>query len=397
MLVWETGTGKTVAACEWLKSEKRPKGPKLVACPKSIIGKWKDALKEWGVKDATVVSRDDVKKIDLSLYTSQVLDEAQDFASPLFEKKRAPSARAAAIYNNIKKNRDTHILLLTATPVRSTPWNIHTLAAYLRVFWELYDFRNEFFYLTDLYGHLHYEKRGGWQTKIRPYIESIADIVLLEECTDVPIETHQVEKIEWTKEDEKALKDQYLEPAAEWHARHRAENGKKKLDKVEEICDGYRKVIVVCYYREQIAEYEKKLGNDRQVFVLHGGVKDQDAVIKAAQEADDCIFIIQASMGSGFDADKFSVVLFASMSFRYVDYVQMKGRVKRIHNLHPVTFIHLLAGKCDRAIYKTIQANKDFDVHDYLKRAPGATEDEEEERAGRDSEDFGVVPLAPPF
>lgn len=397
MLVWETGTGKTVAACEWAKSKKRPAGRKLVACPKSIIGKWEKALKEWKVFYVDVVSRDEIKTIDLSKYQSLILDEGQDFASPLFDKKRPPSDRARVVYDWVKTHENGHILILTATPVRSTPWNIHTLGAYLRIFWDIREFRDEFFYLTDLYGHMHYEKVKGWQKLIRPYVESISDIVLMQDCVDVPQETHQVINIDWSKKHEEELKAQYLEPAAEWHARHRMENGDTKYKRLEDICDGYRKVIVVCFYRDQIDEYAKKLSKERLVFVLHGGVKDQDKVIQDAQDADDCIFIIQASMGSGFDADKFSVVVFASMSFRYVDYVQMKGRVKRIHNLHDVTFIHLLAGKCDRAVYDTIQNNKDFDVHDYLKRTPGSPKEKEKERAERDPDSFGVVPLAPPF
>jgi hypothetical protein len=132
--------------------------------------------------------------------------------------------------------------------------------------------------------------------------------------------------------------------------------------------DGYRKVIVVAYYREQIDDYVARIGDNRQVFVLTGSVKNQDAVIQDAREADDCVFIIQAQMGAGFDAGEFSVVIFASMSFRYVDYVQMKGRVKRINNLHENTFIYLLGGKNDQAVYNSIQQNKDFDVHDYLSK-----------------------------
>lgn len=68
-------------------------------------------------------------------------------------------------------------------------------------------------------------------------------------------------------------------------------------------------------------------------------------------------------MGAGFDASEFSIVIFASLSFKYVDYVQMKGRVKRINNLHENHFIHILAGKCDEAVYTAIMKGTDFDVH----------------------------------
>lgn len=367
LLVWETGTGKTVAACEWVKArQKRMRA--LVICPKAIVGKWERDLKEWGAS-ADVVSMSQLSKVHWDRYNALVLDEAQHFASPLFVAGR--SQRATLIYNFIRSKKDAHVLLLTATPVRSTPWNIHTLACYIGRYWDVKAFRGQYFYFTDMFGRWHWEKKTGWQKAIRPKVEEISDIVLMQDCVDVPVQHSQVINIPWTKADEKALDASYKEPAAEWHARHRAENGSTKFDVLQGILDGYRKAIVVCDYTSQIEDYAKWIGEDRQVFVLNGATKDQDKTIQEAREADDCIFIVQASMGAGFDAAEFSIVIFASMSFKYVDYVQMKGRVKRINNLHENTFIHLIAGKCDKGVYDTIQENKDFDVHDYLSKQRG--------------------------
>lgn len=369
LLVWETGTGKTIVACEWIKLRVPVKT--VVICPKAIIKKWQRDLKESGAV-ADVFSRDQIKKEDIKGYGCIVIDEAQDFASPLFNKDR--SERATIIYKRLRENPRINILLLTATPVRSTPWNIHTLAVYIGIFWDIQNFQRDFFYFTDMFGRFHWEKKNGWQKQIRPLVEEIADIVLMSDCVDVPKQHHQVQEIPWTKDQEDLLKGQgYQEPIQAWHARHRAENGHKKFKELEKIVNGYRKVIVVCHYRAQIEDYEKRLSSSRLVYTLTGDTKDQDKVIQEAREADDCIFIIQAQMGAGFDAGEFSVVVFASMSFRYVDYVQMKGRVKRINNLHENTFIHLLNGKNDVAIYDTIQQNKDFDVHEYINKSSRPT------------------------
>lgn len=362
LLVWEGGLGKSLAAIRWLKL--RPKHKGLVVCPKAIVDKWRRDLEEEGVK-ATVMSRDAIKVIDISKYNALVLDEAQDFASPLFSKQR--SARATKIYTHIKKNPKAHVLLLTATPVRSTPWNIHTLACYLNQFWPVPQFRNEFEYMTDMFGRMHYELVSDWRKRVRKYVEAIADIVLMQDCIDVPVQHHQVIHVPWTEKQEGTLGTLYLESSSEWHERHRAENGKEKLEVLKKLVNEYRKVIVVCHYTEQIRHYSEELGKDRQVFVLEGKTKDQDAVIQSAREADDCIFIIQAQMGAGFDAAEFSVIIFASMSFRYVDYVQMKFRVRRINNLHENIFIHLLGGKNDEAVYDTIQKGHDFNPHEYMK------------------------------
>lgn len=365
LLLWEMGTGKTLAACEWIK--KRRDRYTLVVCPKALVKKWVRDLEEAKVDPlrVLVLSRDEIKKHPIDACNALVLDEAQDFASPLFSKAR--SERATKIYTHIKKHPDTHVLLLTATPVRSSPWNIHTLACYVGKFWPVKPFREHFEYFTDLYGRWHYELRPDWRKKVRPYVESIADIVLLRDCADVPTQHEQVIKIPWTAKQENTLGEKYLEAAAEWHERHRAENGKEKLDALKELIGGFRKVIVVCYYTAQIKEYSTEIGKDRQVFALEGSTKDQDKVISEAREADDCVFFVQASMGAGFDASEFSVMIFASQSFKFVDNIQAKGRILRMNNLHENTYIYLLGGKCDKSVYDTIAAGHDFHPPSYLK------------------------------
>lgn len=363
LLLWETGLGKTRSGAEWLAQ--RPDKPGLVICPKAIVKKWMRELEEWGAI-ADVVSRDNVKKVDISKYRALVIDEAQDFASPLFIKGR--SQRTEVIYAHLHKYPETHVLLLTATPIRSTSWNYHTLATFIGHYVDWKAFQKKFFYLTDLFGRWHYEPVKSWRKDIRPYLESVADIVLARDCFDVPPQRHHVVDVEWTKDQEKALKTQMLEPAAEWHARHRAENSKEKFAQLDSMLSGYRKAIVVCYYRAQIDEYVKAIGGDRQVFVLHGGVKDQDAVIQEACAADDCVFFLQASMGAGFDASEFSVMIFASMSFKFVDHVQSLGRINRSNNLHENDYFYLLGGKNDKAVYDRIMQGHDFHPPSYMAR-----------------------------
>lgn len=361
LLLWEVGTGKSLAAIEWLKRRADKKA--LIVCPKAIVAKWKKDLASHGI-DADVATSDGVKKIDMAPYRALVIDEAHQFASPLFAAGR--SQRATKIYNFVKNTRDAHVLLLTATPIRSSPWNCHTLACYLGIFWDIRKFRDKFYYLTDMFGRMHWEPRKDWRKLIRPCIESIADIVLMSECADVPVQEHEVRTIPWTKAHADLLAAEYLEPAKEWHLRHRIEQGADKFNELKKILDGHRKIVVVCFYLAQIADYAERIGTDRQVFTLTGSTPDQGEVIREAQAADDCVFIVQAGLGAGFDLDTFSVMVFASMSFSYVHYTQMCGRIRRIHNLHANKYIYLLAGKADEAVYKTIMSGKDFDPIEYL-------------------------------
>ncbi|MHB8674624.1 MAG: DEAD/DEAH box helicase [Candidatus Limnocylindrales bacterium] len=361
LLLWEFGTGKTLAAIEWLKLRTERKA--LVVCPKALAARWRRDLAEAGII-ADVLTRDAVKTEDISSYKTIVIDEAHDFASPLFNKQR--SQRAAKIYLHIKNHPDTQVLLLTATPIRSTHWNIHTLACYIGHYWDVKKFRDEFEHMTDKFGRYHYEPDHDWRRRIRKYVELVSDIVLLRDCFDVPIQHEQVIKVPWTARQENTIGEMYLEPAKEWHERHRAENGLEKLAKLKELTDGYRKVIVVCYYTEQIASYSAEIGKERQVFTLQGSTKDQDAVITAAREADDCVFFVQASMGNGFDASEFSVMIFASQSFKFVDNIQTKGRILRANDLHENTYIYLIGGKTDQKVFDVIKLGHDFHPPSYL-------------------------------
>lgn len=358
VLIHETGLGKTVTAIEWLKL--RPKMKALVVCPKNIVKKWRKELERWGGK-ADVITRDEIKVTNISKYEALVIDEIQDFVSPLFTKQR--SQRATALYLHLKNHPDTHLLGLSATPIRSTPWNLHSLYCYMGKYWDVKKFREEFFYLTDMFGRYHYEPKADWRLRVRPYLEAVADIALMKDCIDVPLQTHEVIKVKETKHDKPK---HYTEPAARWHEMHRAEQSEEKWKKLKEIVDGHQKIMVVVYYREQIDDYVKRLGDERQVYAVHGGITDQESVIATAQASPDCVFIVQSGLGAGFDADSFSTMVFASQGYSYVSQVQMIGRIKRIHNLHENKYYYLLAGKCDRAVYNAMEQGKDFDPIKYM-------------------------------
>lgn len=380
LLCHEAGTGKTITALAWLSLRSQTKA--LVVAPLGVQKMWNDNLKEWNIK-ADVITSDAVKKVDLDKYKVLIIDEAQNFCSPLFSKSR--SQRVTAIYNFVKKNTDAHILCLSATPIRSHPENLHTLACFLGKYWDIKKFRDEFTHLTDMFGRLHREPNKDWRIKIRPYLESIADIVLMADCVDVPVHEHRVIETKWDKKNEQKLKEQYLEPSKEWHTRHRLEQSEEKWKELEKIIDGNRKVVVVCYYLEQIEDYKKRIGNERQVYIMTGSTKNQGQVVKDANDSDDCVLLIQSGLGAGFDLDKFSVMVFASMGFAFVHLVQMQARINRIHNLHKNQYIYLLGGKCDRGVKEQLDKGLDFHPPAYYNKdnesTPGTTPNIKEGRS----------------
>ncbi len=156
---------------------------------------------------------------------------------------------------------------------------------------------------------------------------------------------------------------------------HRLEQ-KPKPKEILKIASGYRKVIVVAHYTEQIDELEKALKKDRPVYVLDGRTKEAQDVITAAEEDPECFFIIQASVGAGFEVPSFACMIFASQGFSVRNYVQMKARIKRVNALKPVIYYYMLGGRADRTVYKNIEMGKDFVPSEYLNQIKKGKEHE---------------------
>ena len=353
LICHETGTGKTICAAVWLHDKRDANA--LVICPKRVVEKWKKELKDWDTK-ATVISKENFKKMEIKKWSALIVDEADEFASPLFLKSR--SQLSTSLYNLVKEYPDMPVLLLTATPVRSSPWNLHTLLCFIGVYVPWKEWRSRYFALQrrPFLTYMAWMAKSDWRQQIRLELEKHADIVLLKDCVAyLPEFTEEVVSVPSSP----FVGDVNWEPSAAFVAEHRHEQ-ENKAKEILEIANGYRKVMVVAYYREQIADLEKKLSKDRQTFVVHGGIKKQEEILKEANEADECFFIVQAGLGSGFDADSFSCVIFASQAYGVQKLVQMKGRTQRIHNLHDVKYIYLIGGRCDKAVKKSVDLGKDF-------------------------------------
>ena len=351
LLAWEGNTGKTLAGSEWLKLSNRDENP-LIVVPKRIKNKWKEATK--GL-NARILTKEEFKKTDVGHPSAFVFDEAHFAASPLFTRGR--SQLTTRTYELIKANPNMPVLLLTATPISSTPWNLHTLLCFRGVYIDWKKWRAEFFDLVRLpyLPRPAYMPKPDWRIKIRPYLIKYASIVLMSDVMELPPITE--EKVNLRQYD---FDQTQWESSAAFVARHRHEQT-HKAQTILELSEEYRKVIVVAHFREQIFELEKQLSRSRQIYVLHGGIDDQEAIIKQANEDDECFFIVQASIGVGFDAPSFNVMIFASMSYSYTNFRQMKWRVTRGNKIQPKQYYYLLAGKCDRAILKQVEKGKTFD------------------------------------
>jgi superfamily II DNA or RNA helicase len=191
-------------------------------------------------------------------------------------------------------------------------------------------------------------------------IDKYTSIALMGDMVDLPPETHEIIKLKPPDYEE----NEEWEPAKQFAEDHRLEQC-SKIPELQKVAKGYRKVVVIARYTAQIDDLKKKLGRERETFVLDGRTKDVGKTIADAEASSECYFIIQAQVGAGFEIPSFAVMIFASQSYGARDYVQMKARIKRINALKPLKYYYLQAGRCDKQIYKSVQQGLDYIPSEY--------------------------------
>ncbi len=353
ILAWEMRTGKSLPASIWIDDPKRA-GNTYIITPKQNKKDW-----EAFHTKATVLSKEEFKKLAPSIAppTAIVVDEAHYFGSALFQKGR--SQLASALYTLLKENPECHVLLLTATPVRQDAWSLHSLLCYIGIYYDWKEWQGIFFEKVKL-PFLRFPAwmpKSDWRSKIRIPLEKHCDIVSLKDCVEyLPPATSEIIKIK---------QKPYKRPVDEvvtWTHEHRHEQQGKGA---EILKLGYKKLIVVAHFTEQIDALAKELSEEKLVLVLDGRTKDADAVKRQAQEVEECYFIVQASMGFGFDGYMFGAVVFASMSHSCTHHTQMLGRQRNLEHLRITKTYYLIGGRWDQRIYDTIQAGREFNPHAY--------------------------------
>ena len=127
-------------------------------------------------------------------------------------------------------------------------------------------------------------------------------------------------------------------------------------------------MIIFAKYTAQIEKIKDILKDNKyNVLTLQGDTKDRESIIKEANDSDKCIFIVQSSISAGWEAPDIPVIVFASMSYSIVDYIQSRGRILRANKLKKNLFIHLIIrGGIDEAVYKSILTKQDFNEKIYL-------------------------------
>jgi len=346
LLVHEMRTGKSLIGAKWIDNQCRI-GNTYIICLKANKKDWE----RYNTK-AQVITKEEFKKLDIKNPTAIVVDEAHYFGSPLFLRKR--SQLSEKLYKLLKQYPNCDVLLLTATPIRQDAWSLHTLLCYIGIYYDWKEWREKFFELKQP-RYLRFPAwfpKSDWRENLKPIRDKHCDIVSLHDI---------VEHLPQPEERIITIKNKLIK-RERWTDEHKDEQ-KGKLDEILNL--GYKKMILVVYYTEQIDELAKELAKEKPVYILDGRTKNADEVKKQAQEADECYFIVQASMGFGFDGYMFGAIVFVSMMHSIVEYIQMTGRQRHLQHIITPQHIFLIGGKWDKRIYTSIKNNESFNPHHY--------------------------------
>jgi len=400
LLSYDTGTGKTLVAIGLCLQRV---DSATIVVPLSVLNKWVEEIKRW-CDDVSVEETHDRWKLvvadevrffivtkewfrdnldDVPGMEALVIDEAHYFSG-----MKSQMSKAAIKY--VKGFEVEYRWLLTATPYRSTPWNIYRLAQILGYDWSYPQFERKYFQPRHFGKRKVMVPKDNLQEDMAKLVDYIGRIVHISEAIDVPDQVTQVEHIPLRKEQEDAIEDinmRDINPIVRYTKHHQIENGvliedeynedktfsNHKINRIKDYIGERDKVAVACRYNDQLEYIEDKIDPDKDVYKIWGGDSNREETISDIQDADKCVVLVNAAVSEGYEFPSISLMVFASLSFSYVDYRQMKGRLLRMDNPSKNVYVHLVTQRdgddnetVDEAVYDNVVNKKQkFDAKIY--------------------------------
>jgi len=269
-----------------------------------------------------------------------------------------------AVHSYFKRTNPDRIYLCTATPARN-PMSIWGAGILLGKKWDWYKWRNMFYFKLPMNGREIFQAKKDTRSKelLARQTKSLGYIGRLSDWFDVPEQTIKTIHCPLNKEQEQRIKELPLEfpdPLVLIGKVHQVEQGEGKLEEIENILSEFPKVIVFAKYRAQIESIKEYFDKEIDVYTLTGDIKNRKEVIYNAEKSEQCLFIAQSQVSAGYELPSFRCMIFASMSYSFVDYTQACGRNLRANALSKNLYVFLQSGNIDSAVLECMKGHKDF-------------------------------------
>lgn len=375
LLAHGLGSGKTITS---LALAKQNNACSLVICPKPVRKKWNKAMVDMGV-NGEVITREQFRKLAPKLYGGKFQALIIDEAHYGFSNQKSQLAKKTMWF--IKEWNIKYIWLLTGTPYTSSPFSVYGLALLLGHKWNYFDFRGRFFREQWFGSRSVWVPRTdeGAREELARCVRLIGSVVRLDECVDVPDQIVEVETFDKNKEQEHAeslvLADE-SNPLVRTTKYHQIASGVQigteftgdlyydceKNDRIMEYAEENPKLIVFSRYNIHLNRlFEMLTAKGIPCAIVNGKTDDKEEIFDEAERSERFVLLINASCSVGYELPSFDTVIFASLSYSFVDYTQAMGRVLRINALKKNLYIVMVTeGSVDEAVWLSIQNKQDF-------------------------------------
>lgn len=392
-----TGSGKTATTLFLAK------GSTLVICPKQqkLDRTWQRNAEQFNLDlDLTVISKEEMRRDwqKLKGYDTVIIDECHNNFGVLPEvrqRKGVQIPKASQIFEAtlgyLKKYPPKRLYLCSATPV-TKPMHLWAIATLFGESWNFFRFREKYYFEIRIGQRRIWMPRKDTETKnkLAELVKKFGYTGALADFADVPEQTHRTVHIDLSEAQIDAIKRLNANEADPLVRRARTrtiENGvlygksvieeskkvdklvenvtifpSKKIDYILERAIEFPKLLIFANYTAQINEIARVLRDEGySVSTLTGQTKDRTFLKKVDESNEPHIVIAQSSMGAGWELPSFPCAIYASKSWRCVDFNQSLGRILRINKLKKNLYIHLLIkGGPDEDCHNTIMAGEDF-------------------------------------
>lgn len=355
----------------------------LIVCPKSLKKQWEKEVEVWNNSDCKfyIITKEDLRlgKNLPKEHTEAIVGDEVHIAMGNFKSQTYKSFHKYA-----KECKFTW--LLTGTPMTATNWCIYSYAKLLGFDYNYIKWREHFNYPMKMGRRIIWQPKKGMEKELQDILRKIGTVIDLKDIADVVDDEDVFEYFSLNAVQKQQIKLSFDPmPIIRYTKQHQIESGIligdaynkdiifdcSKDRRIKELVESTDKIVIVVRYISQMNKYAELLKDcGKRIFKISGQEKlSASEVAYEAENSDKGVVLIQGDTVAGYSLMSYSTVVFASMSYSFVNYDQVRFRTKNMEKKTACTYIHLLTdGKSiDQAVYDSVSRKQDFSIELYAK------------------------------